>query len=227
MGRHLLAVAACLAATAIAQPAVAAGTIQPGAYMESGGAACTLNFVYDGTGSKAGKVYVGTAAHCVSNVGADVAIQSGEVFGDVAYLGDDGNTAKDFALIEVRTAFLSRVSAAVKGYPQYPTGVATPADTGTGDLIQNSGYGLGFDVTAATREKRQSVLTFQNTEYFEVIGALMFGDSGGPFVHIETGRALGIESRVCIGACTDEGASVQGIIAKATAAGFPIVLRTV
>ena len=41
-------------------------------------------------------------------------------------------------------------------------------------------------------------------------------------------KALGIVSRLCgAGACSEEGPTVQGILAKAAAAGFPITLRTV
>ncbi len=116
--RVLTALALIVSAFAWVRPAGAASDpIQPGDYMESGGAACTLNFVYDGTGSRKGKVYFGTAAHCVEKVGDDVLTINDETFGDVAWIGDDWNTARDFALIQVRTGYLSRVLPAVKGYP--------------------------------------------------------------------------------------------------------------
>jgi hypothetical protein len=71
------------------------------------------------------------------------------------------------------------------------------------------------------------VLTYDDAETFGVVGPLIHGDSGGPLVHIPTGKALGSETGLCVGLCTDEGPTVQGILAKAAAAGFPVELRTV
>jgi len=197
--------------------------IQPGAYHESDVGACTLNFVYDGAGGP----YIGTAAHCVERVGDDVRDEAGAVFGDVAAIGDADETATDWALIRVRPEFVSHVNPAMKGHPQYPTGVTTAAQTSIGDRIQLSGYGVGFDLTPTTREQRSAVLTFDDTETYEVLATLIFGDSGGPLVQIATGRALGIVSRLCIGLCEEEGPTVQGILAKAAAAGFDVSVRTV
>ncbi len=208
-------------ATAVTDP------IQPGDYMETGTGSCTLNFVYDGTGPKAGAVYLGTAAHCVEEVGQDVKTIDGAVFGKVALIGDPQRPATDFALVEVLTAFRSRVSPAVKGHPEFPTGVTTPAETEAGDLLQLSGYGVGFDLLPLTQEERVAVLTGDDAETWQAIGPLSYGDSGGPLVHIPTGKALGSETGLCIGVCTDEGPTVQGILAKAAAAGFPVQLRTV
>jgi len=211
-----------------AAPVGAAGElIQPGAYSETAVGGCTLNFVYDGTGANAGKTYVGTAAHCVKEIGDDVSLASGEVFGDVAFLGDEDSAAPDFAFIEVRREFLSRVSPAVKGYPAYPTGVTSPQDTTTGDTVQISGHGLGFGFTAVTQEKRFAVLGYDDDQVHEVTGPIDFGDSGGPLVHVKSGKALGIVSRLCLGICSEEGPTVAGLLAKANAAGFGVRLRTV
>lgn len=211
-----------------APSATAAVTIQPGVFIESGVGLCTANFVYDGTGGRAGKTYIGTAAHCVDKVGEDVALaDTGEVFGDVAAFGDEDADNTDWALIEVRTAFLSRLSPAVKGHPQYPTGVTSSAQTLVGDAVQLSGYGMGFSATGPTREKRVGTLSFDDPEIHGVVAPLIFGDSGGPLVHVPTGRALGLVSRLCFGSCTEIGPTIQGVLAKASAAGFPVALRTV
>ena len=202
------------------------GFLQPGDYMVAGNSACTTNFVYDGTGTKAGKVYLGTAAHCVTSVGQDVSDGS-TVWGDVAVIGNANGVATDWALIEVRAAHVSRVRAAVKGWPSYPTGYTTPAETAIGDLVQISGHGLGFNFVNVTQEQRRAVLTYDDTTVHDVAGPIDFGDSGGPLVHVRTGKALGIVSQLCIGACTETGPTVQGIIAAATAAGFPVAIRTV
>jgi hypothetical protein len=220
--------AAALAAAFVTSAAPAmAQDIQPGAYMQSGGAGCTMNFVYDGTGTQAGKVYVGSAAHCVTNIGDDVALEDGTVFGDVALIGDANSTAPDYSFIEVRPAFVSRVNPAMKGNPTVPRGGYTRSgETAVGDRIQQSGYGVGTDITNVTREKRQSVLTYDDAETHEIVGYTLFGDSGGPYVHIPTGKAFGIVSRLCIGLCQEEGPTVEGLLAKASARGFNVQIRT-
>lgn len=227
MKRVLSAVALAAAFLPVAPASANTGILQPGQYMVAGNSACTTNFVYDGTGSLAGKVYLGTAAHCVVSVGQDVTDIDGNTWGDVAIIGDQNNTAPDYAFIEVRPSYVGWVRAAVKGYPQYPTGVTTPTDTGAGDLVQISGYGLGFDLVNVTQEQRRAVLTADNNETHNVAGPIDFGDSGGPLVHVKTGKALGIVSRLCTGACTETGPTVQGILALAAARGFTVTLRTV
>jgi len=217
-----LLLAALAAAAVIPASASAAGTLQPGAYHETDAGSCTLNFVYTG----AGKTFLGTAAHCVATVGQDVRDQDGETFGRVAVIGNQDVTAEDWALIEVLPGALSRVSPKVKGHPGYPTGVTTAAETLTGDTIQLSGYGVGFGTTPGTQERRQAVLNFDDANEYSVTGPLIFGDSGGPLVHIRTGKALGIVSRLCVGSCSEEGPTVQGIIAKAAAKGLSVSLRT-
>ena len=46
-------------------------------------------------------------------------------------------------------------------------------------------------------------------------------------MHVGTGKALGIVSRLCVGVCSEEGPTVQGILAKAASRGFSVTLRTV
>jgi Trypsin-like peptidase domain len=201
----------------------AAVTLQPGAYHETDAGSCTLNFAYTGP---AGQTLLGTAAHCVERVGQPVYDIEGVHFGNVAWIGNADTTAEDFAFIEVLPAHVARVSPAVKGYPQYPKGSTVPADTTTGDTIQLSGYGLGYDTTPFTQEKRQALFQWDDTEIYGVAGPIHWGDSGGPLVHVKTGKALGIVSRLCVGNCTEEGPTVQGILNGAAAAGFPVTLRT-
>ena len=228
MRRALLALAGTAAILLPgAQAGAANGYLQPGDYMEAGGSACTTNFVYDGTDTLLNKVYIGTAAHCVTSVGQDVKDINGTVWGDVAHIGDPDAAAPDYAFIEVRAAHVSRVRAAVKGHPQYPTGYTVPTDTVTGDVVQASGYGLGFSLLTATQEKRQAVLGSDTASVHTVSGPILFGDSGGPLVHARTGKALGIVSRLCVGACTETGPTVQGLLDLAAGRGFTVKLRTV
>jgi hypothetical protein len=211
-----------------AAPAGASGeTIQPGVEISTSVGGCTLNFIYDGTGALAGRVFGGTAAHCVSAVGQPVQLGSGETFGTVALIGDQDVTVQDYAFIEILPSLVGRVSPAMKGNPSYPTGVATAAETSTGDLVQLSGYGLGFGLTGPTQERRVGVVSSDDAELHQVVAPLIFGDSGGPLVHVATGKAYGIVSRLCIGLCEEEGPTVQGLLAKAAARGFTVALRTV
>jgi len=224
MKRKLLTAAATLAVAAVLPSAASAAvTLQPGAYHETDAGSCTLNFVYTG----GGKTYLGTAAHCVASIGQPVRDIDGTAFGKVAFIGDQNTTAWDFAFIEVDPEDLGRVSPAVKGWPAFPKGVTTPAETLLGDSIQLSGYGLGYDTTPATQEQRRAVMGSDDASTYTVSGPIHWGDSGGPLVHIGTGKALGIVSRLCAGACSEEGPTVQGIIAKAASRGFAISLRSV
>jgi hypothetical protein len=211
--------------------AVVADPIQPGDYVgvtaDGQPSGCTLSFVYDGLGDAAGKVFMSLAAHCVDKAGDPVTLEDGTVFGKVALVGDENAVIDDYALIEVGRAFAARVSPAVKGYPSYPKGVTTAKETTTGDKVQISGYGIGLEYTAATREKRQAVLTFDSADQVSVAGPLIQGDSGGPLVHVPTGKALGLVSRICAGGCTEMGPSIQRVLAAAAAHGLPVVLRTV
>ena len=224
MKRKLLTAAATLAVAAVLPSAASAAvTLQPGAYHETDAGSCTLNFVYTG----GGKTYLGTAAHCVASIGQQVRDIDGTVFGKVAFIGDQNTTAWDFAFIEVDPEDLGRVSPAVKGWPAFPKGVTTPAETLLGDSIQLSGYGLGYDTTPATQEQRRAVMGSDDASTYTVSGPIHWGDSGGPLVHIGTGKALGIVSRLCAGTCSEEGPTVQGIIAKAASRGFAVSLRTI
>jgi len=215
----LSAVLAC----ALPASASAAVTLQPGAYHETDAGSCTLNFVYTGGST----TYLGTAAHCVSSVGQRTRDIDGVEFGSVAFIGNADDENWDFAFIQVDPEDLSRVSAAVKGWPAYPKGFTTPAETLTGDSIQLSGYGLGYGTTKATQEQRTAIMGFDDANYYTVSGPIHWGDSGGPLVHRRTGKALGIVSRLCAGACSEMGPTVQGILAKAASRGFSVSLRTV
>ena len=102
--RLATAFVAALAATSVLVSIQAPGAgaanepIQPGVEISTSVGGCTLNFIYDGTGAQAGKVFGGTAAHCVSELGQDVQLGStGETFGDVALIGDENSTVAEGA----------------------------------------------------------------------------------------------------------------------------------
>ncbi len=206
-----------------APAASAAVTLQPGAYHETDAGSCTLNFAYTGNG----RTYLGTAAHCVEKIGQVTYDIDGVAFGKVAFIGDADTTEWDFAFIEVDGEDIGRVSPAVKGHPTYPRGTTAPTDTAVGDTIQLSGYGLGYGTTKTTQESRTALMGSDDADWYSVSGPIHWGDSGGPLVHVRTGKALGIVSRLCVGACSEEGPTVQGILAKAASRGFPVTLLTV
>ena len=224
MKRRSLALPVLVAFVLAVAPAAAhAVTLQPGAYHETDAGSCTLNFVY----TAGSTTYLGTAAHCVDSIGQRVRDIDGIEFGSVAFIGDENSTAWDFAFIQVDAEDVSRTSAAVKGWPAYPKGSTVPADTVVGDQIQLSGYGLGYGTTKQTQEQRTAVFASDDTSIYRVNGPIHWGDSGGPLVHRFTGKALGIVSRLCIGPCTEEGPTVQGLLAKAASRGFTVTLKTV
>ncbi len=225
--------AASLAALAIVAAAIPVGPaaanhptdpIQPGDLVNTSAGQCTLNWVFDGTGSNAGKVYFGIAAHC-GEPGNTASSPPMSNFGTLVY-DDDG--FRDFALIEVSSSWVAHVSPAMRGWPQYPTGVTTWTETAIGDLIQHSGHGLGFGVHSVTQQKRVGVLQSDNANTYCSNSPVDWGDSGGPLAHVKTGKALGFVSHLAP-ECPSwlAGGTIEGAISSATAAGFPIVLRTV
>ncbi len=222
--RALAAVALLFLASPALLPADATNPIQPGDQING---VCTLAFIFDGVGPRAGKVYGLTAAHCVNRVGQSVSTAGHANFGTVAYHGNPNSNPWDFALIEIKSAHHSNVVASMRGHPEYPTGYTTWTETAVGDPLQFSGFGFAFSFTGPTREQRVGVLTRDNANTFHLAGPMDFGDSGGPIAHMPTGKALGIESRVGAPWGTDTGPTIEGILAKADSVGFPIQLRTV
>lgn len=196
--------------------------------MTSSTGGCTLNFVFDGVGALEGDVYLGTAAHCVGFVGQSVSSSPYANFGTVAIIGSADWARSDWAFILVKPEFEQFVRAAVKGHPEYPTGIAAFGETLPGDPIQLSGYGMIFGATTATQEKRVGALTIHEKDRVQIAAPVIFGDSGGPIVHIPTGKALSLNSRLCGGgACTEIGPAYDNIMVQAAKRGFTVELRTV
>ncbi len=198
-----------------------ANPLQPGDVVTIAGAGCTVNFVYDGIGSQAGKVFIGVAAHCgePGNIASSTQYPN---FGTVVY---DDDALNDFALIQVTTAGAPHVSGAGRGRPGLPTGVLQVGGAGAGDVLLYSGHGMVFGSSTATQERRVGVLTSFTTSIYCSVSPTIFGDSGGPVMHQETGKAVGIVSGIVSGPCLDTGPTVQAGINRAAIDGFPIGLR--
>jgi hypothetical protein len=235
MRRMAIAVAvagALLGSASTAQAAHTEGPLQPGDYHETDVGGCTLGFLFQHDGLP----HFSTAAHCVlddegnGGVGAAVRDIDGHPIGSVAYVADPPGpdagpdvTEWDFAFVKVDSG--RSVSPNMRGHATYPTGTTSATETRTGDRLQFSGWGIGFDLTAPTRERRFGFLSGDDSELWFGVAPDIFGDSGGPVAHVPTGKALGLVSRLCVGGCTSEGPSVQGMAAKAAAQGFPVALR--
>jgi hypothetical protein len=208
-------------------PAIAADPIQPGDLMQAGNTQCTLNFVYTGSGRLAGNLYMGTNAHCVARVGQSVSDGRGRTWGRVAFIGNPNEVSRDFAFIQVLSSFRSLVRASVQGHPGTPRGVANASETGLGDRVLLSGYGLIYRPLELTREKRFGFLLSHSGSRYQAEAPTFFGDSGGPVVHARTGGALGIVAVICLGTCgLTSGPTVQNILRVASAQGFPVRLRS-
>ncbi len=209
---------AILTAPALAPSTVAAEEtfIQPGASFEG---YCTMNFVFtdaDGT------LYVGTAAHCVNNgIGQRIG-HNGDTWGTVVL--DLDLPDADFALVRVDPDHHANVNPAMRGWGG-PTGVAKTSDTTTGDRLSLHGYGDVIGWFDATRS-RTGVLVGHTSTFYTMDAPAVWGDSGGPITHQETGLALGIVSGFNVPFSTDRGPTVEHILKRAAAEGYPISLMT-
>lgn len=191
--------------------------------------ACTLGFVFDGLGAKAGKVYFASAAHCFFVTGqAAYANDLEEPFGRVVHL--DG--LHDAALVEVDAAYSAAVSGEVLGRPGVPTGLASRGDVVAGDLLLFSGYVTGQELPEALRTGRVGALTGTTSRDWRGWAAIGPGDSGGPVVHGATGGALGLVGQIrAADVPGDAEPRMEGPLASALpavwqAAGHAVRLRT-
>ncbi|MFN2525634.1 MAG: hypothetical protein ABR505_05140 [Actinomycetota bacterium] len=188
---------------------------------------CSVGYVFDGKRKVKGKVFIATAAHCMTDPGDDVMLlETGEAFGEYAVLGSSDSAATDWALIEVFPEYQERVSPAFKGYPQYPVGYTTPDDAAAGDAIRQTDWPYGG-------LPREAILTEMDEQVYVLEGPVIPFDSGGPLAHMDSGFALGLVSQgqdcplPSLHCASYTGPTIQTVLKQATAAGFPITLRTV
>jgi hypothetical protein len=213
------------------QPGTRVSVVDPeGEQGKRGFSFCTLGFFYEGRGTVEGVVYASFASHCTNEVGQDVVIhETGETIGDVAAFGKQEapgvpeSIETDWALIEIREEYLDRASPALKGYPQYPTGLTSHAATEQGDEI----------LLSPLPDERKGALVDDEQGRYRISGPVVPSDSGGPLVHLPSGEALGTVSAGddCLFGpfeCeTYTGPTVHGIVPQMAAAGFPVELMTV
>ncbi len=232
----LAIIVAVTGAVALFSPvnATAAPVPQPGSSITDGNGYCTLNWIYNGTGTQAGKTYGGAAAHCFTQ-GTRVWISDASLgtpivqFGTVAYR----SSALDFELIQVDSPCACTVSAAMAGHPDIPKGVSTTSTAAVGDVIQYSGHGVATDATTPTQQDRVGVLGYNDGTQHYSYGVVSPGDSGGPVADVTDGnKALGIVDTVGVALTPipqagEGGVSMQALLADAAAHGFPVSVRTV
>lgn len=195
-------------------PSLDSAVIRPGTrlYIEEHGR-CTANFVFRGKGRRAGKLYVGIAAHCVEqDIGARVRLtnSAGPVVGAVAYSSwkemnllrvecevvftcyGGGDPANDFALIEINADFADDVHPAMLHFGG-PTGIVPFAEVEIGDKVVtygNSPYRQGVDEL----NSREGYVAGKGPPWSICVYTVtpgVFGDSGSGAL-LGDGRALGV-----------------------------------
>ena len=234
MRRFLVVMGAVLFVTpgAVARASV---PIQPGMFIRTTTNGCTANFVFDGIGAEAGRVYLGTAAHCVGANGDAVLDEDGQAIGKVAAHGDgsiDADDHRDWALFEVPASQVARVDPSVVGHPQMPRGgLPDAAHVAAGDAVQFSGFGQLW-VTPALQQGRTGTLLEFKEPHYSARGPIFFGDSGGPVVDLVSGRAVGVVSLTTVygppaTVYETSGPTPGAVISQAAAAGVHVVLRTI
>lgn len=181
---RLLTVCCVLAALLPSAPAHASDMpIQPGAIIFTDVSQCTMNFMYR---DSAARLYASTAGHCVGAIGGRSSDQNKDEFGTTVWQVDGTH---DFALIRIDPSRYADVSPQMRIWGG-PTGYTTSDMTTVGDVVLQHGYGIGYGSNAVTRPRR-GALEWDTYFGFGFAGLASFGDSGGPALHLATGRAIG------------------------------------
>jgi hypothetical protein len=166
---------------------------------------CTYNFLFvdpDGeSGNGTPTYYIGTAAHCVNDVGQEMPLAGEGTIGEVAfstyndtYVDDYGvRRGADFALVRLYPDMNLNAHPLMMNTAG-PTGVATASDVALGDELEHHGYGMVFGDIEPARDRPGFLVTFEDD--FCSQSAVWWGDSGSPVLHAETGMALGLVSRL-------------------------------
>jgi trypsin-like peptidase len=169
---------------------------------------CTLNFVFRGTSyDEEGKpvdegLFIGTAAHCIleddreqvwsKGSGSPAADATGQRFGEFVYARQLGATPTqkniDFALIRIDDAREAAVNPALCHFGG-PTRIANTWSEG--DLVHHFGQGTGVGETVPGRTSVLWSSETSESSAINVMGAAIFGDSGGPLIESD-GGALGV-----------------------------------
>jgi hypothetical protein len=173
------------------------GTAAPG---------CTFNWLFVDPVEEA--YFIGIAAHCVSSeddtdgTGGRIGNADGADWGTVVFDSDNSTLLADYDVEERVDFALIRLDdgANLEAHPQMmgyeaPVGLAGCEDASEGDLIGWHGYGVVFGDVGATRRREGVLATCDGKDYGAYTNAI-FGDSGSAVVHVDSGKAFGIVSRL-------------------------------
>lgn len=208
--------------------------IRPGAEFRAGSSGCTYNWVFHQVvyptvedPNPVPDVYIGTAAHCTDEIGQRVTVPGTGEIGTVVYDADLVESGSDFALVELDAERVDETNPQMLGFVG-PRGYATPDDLALGDRVNLHGFGLLVGNRPVTRSRTGLLTGWNDREYVADMPAVN-GDSGGPLLHQETGKALGIISRYGfdqLPPSTDVGPLIPWILDDLAAAGFDDVVLT-
>lgn len=199
--------------------------IRPGAPIQNG---CVVNWLFTDV---EGNAYIGTAAHCTQLLERVRERDTETMIGTVVFDSDDTEDADaslDFSLIQLDNESVALAHPAMHGWDG-PTGVAEPDALMAGDRLAFYGHGDYLGEQEPTRARMGLLLESSETEYRADMPAV-WGDSGSPVVHFDTGEALGIISRFGLDdgglPTTDVGPLVVWILDELQNAGFKVELAT-
>lgn len=215
MRARLIALGALCAALlpgAPAHAAIAEKPIQPGAIIFTDRGQCTMSFIYRDT---QGALFASTAGHCVESVGGRASDGNGDAFGTTVWQLDGTH---DYALIRIDPERYADVSPQMRVWGG-PTGFTTSDMTTVGDVVLQHGYGLIYGSNEVTRSRR-GALQWDSPTGFGFAGLALFGDSGGPALHMPTGRALGFVNKLGGPTSLTAGSTVEYFLVRAAEAGF-------
>jgi hypothetical protein len=162
-------------------------------------AGCTANFVYyDGSGATApavadGRLYLGTAGHCVEKTGEPVygAVGTPGVGATIQRIGtvsrfiekyDDGGVVQDFAAIQIDNG--------LNVYPDSPVGGPQGIYDGCDPGQPLKYWGHGYEVAVAQGKPGGGVAAHWYETGYGYFGTALGGDSGSGVLHLD-GRAVG------------------------------------
>lgn len=209
----------------VAWGALDEAVIRPGAAMDGG---CTFNWLFT---DRNGTAYIGTAAHCTNLLERIRERDTQTMVGTVVFDSDDTEGADpqvDFSLIQLDDNAVELAHPAMFGW-EAPTGVADPGSLMIGDAVAFYGHGTYLGDQEETRARAGVLMEVSDREYRSNMPAV-WGDSGSPVVHFQTGEALGIISRFGLDdglPTTDVGPLVVWILEELEKAGFEVELATV
>jgi hypothetical protein len=172
---------------------------------------CTANFVFtDGTSK-----YIGTARHCVSGVGARVAMQVdtttvADIGSVTTHTSGGGEPGNDFALIKIDADVVQKWGV----NPAIPVvGGPNGVYTGCGpEVIKH--YGHGYGVAVSQGKPGGGLATNWNNDGFGWTGTGLPGDSGSGVV-TSTGQAAGDLTHLIVDFGNYPGSNMAGTRATA------------